>query len=72
MAMLVPFGVVSTAAHFDCRTVRSELQGVDGETTETLLDAHPLLTEEGIRAALGFAVQAPRADVVNPVELIPK
>jgi len=43
-----------------------------GETTEEILDAHPRLTEEGIRAALVFAAQALRADVVYPVELTRK
>ena len=43
-----------------------------GETTEEILDAHPRLTEKAIRAALVFAAQALRADVVYPVELTPK
>ena len=43
-----------------------------GETTEEILDAHPRLTEEGIRAALVFAAQALRADAVYPVELTRK
>ncbi|MDP3105963.1 MAG: DUF433 domain-containing protein [Candidatus Methanoperedens sp.] len=38
-----------------------------GETVEQILDAHPRLTREGIRAALAFAAQALRADVVYPV-----
>ncbi len=38
-----------------------------GETTEEILKAHPRLTEESIRAALAFAAQALRADVVYPV-----
>lgn len=38
-----------------------------GETIEQLLEAHPRLTEEGIRAALLFASQALRADVVYPI-----
>lgn len=37
-----------------------------GETIEQLLEAHPRLTEEGIRAALAFAGEALRADVVYP------
>jgi uncharacterized protein (DUF433 family) len=40
-----------------------------GETTEEILDAHPRLTEKGIRAALVFAAQALRADVVYPIDL---
>ncbi len=38
-----------------------------GETVEQILEAHPRLTREGIRAALAFAAQAIRADVVYPV-----
>lgn len=35
-----------------------------GETIEQILDAHPRLTREAIRAALTFAAEALRADVV--------
>jgi uncharacterized protein (DUF433 family) len=38
-----------------------------GETIEQILDAHPRLSEEGIRAALAFAAQALRADVLYPL-----
>lgn len=38
-----------------------------GETIEEILEAHPRLTGEGIRAALAFAADALRADVVYPV-----
>ncbi len=38
-----------------------------GETVEQILAAHPRLTEEGIRAALAFAAEALRADVVYPL-----
>lgn len=38
-----------------------------GETMEDLLEAYPHLTREGIRAALGFAAKALRADVVYPI-----
>lgn len=38
-----------------------------GETVEQLLDAHPRLTREAIHAALAFAAEALRADVVYPV-----
>ena len=38
-----------------------------GETAEQLLEAHPRLTKEGIQAALSFAAQALRADVVYPI-----
>lgn len=37
-----------------------------GETLEQLLKAHPRLTSEGVFAALGFAAEALRADVVYP------
>lgn len=38
-----------------------------GETVEQLLEAHPRLTKEGIKAALSFATEALRADVVYPI-----
>lgn len=38
-----------------------------GETVEQILDAHPRLTREAIQAALAFASQVLRADVVYPV-----
>lgn len=38
-----------------------------GETFEQLLQAHPRLTKEGIQAALQFAREALRADVVYPI-----
>ena len=38
-----------------------------GETVEQLLAAHPHLTPEAIRAALKFAAEALRADVVYPI-----
>jgi len=37
-----------------------------GETPEDLLEAHPRLTREAIRAALAFAAEALKADVVYP------
>ncbi len=37
------------------------------ETVEQILAAHPRLTEKGIRAALAFAAEALRADVVYPL-----
>ena len=40
-----------------------------GETIDQLLAAHPRLTEEAIRAALGFAAEALRADVVYPIKV---
>lgn len=41
-----------------------------GETYEQVLRAHPHLTREAIQAALAFAAQALRADVVYPVASI--
>jgi uncharacterized protein (DUF433 family) len=38
-----------------------------GETYEQLLDAHPRLTREAILAALAFAAEALKADVLYPV-----
>ena len=38
-----------------------------GGTFEQLLKAHPRLTKEGIQAALNFAREALRADVVYPI-----
>ncbi|CAN5226926.1 hypothetical protein BH20GEM2_BH20GEM2_05370 [soil metagenome] len=37
-----------------------------GESVEELLDSHPRLTHEAVFAALAFAAQALRADVVYP------
>ena len=39
-----------------------------GESTDQLLEAHPRLTEDGIAAALAFAAEALKADVVYPVD----
>ncbi len=38
-----------------------------GETNEQLLVAHPHLTQAGIAAALAFAAEVLRADVIYPV-----
>jgi uncharacterized protein (DUF433 family) len=38
-----------------------------GESIEQILDEHPHLTEEAIRAALAFAAKALSADVVYPL-----
>lgn len=38
-----------------------------GETFEQILEAHPHLTYEAIRAAIAFAAEALRADVIYPV-----
>jgi uncharacterized protein (DUF433 family) len=39
-----------------------------GETFDQILAAHPRLTDEGIRAAIGFAAEVLGADVVYPME----
>ena len=38
-----------------------------GETTEQILAAHPRLTREAVQAALAFAADALRADVIYPM-----
>jgi len=38
-----------------------------GEPIEQILEAHPRLTRDAIRAALAFAAEALKADVVYPV-----
>lgn len=38
-----------------------------GETVEQILQAHPRLTSMAIQAALEFAAEALRADVVYPI-----
>lgn len=38
-----------------------------GETPEQLLDAHPRLTREAISAALAFAADALRSDIIYPI-----
>ena len=38
-----------------------------GETIDEILEAHPRLSYEAIRAALAFAAEALRADVIYPV-----
>lgn len=38
-----------------------------GETVDQLLEAHTRLTKEAIQAALAFAAEALRADVVYPI-----
>jgi len=38
-----------------------------GETIEQLLEDHPRLTRDGVLAALKFAREALRADVVYPI-----
>jgi uncharacterized protein (DUF433 family) len=38
-----------------------------GESIEQILEAHPRLTKEAVLAAIDFAAQALKADVVYPV-----
>ena len=38
-----------------------------GETVEQILDAHPRLTKQAVLAALQFAADALKADIVYPV-----
>lgn len=37
-----------------------------GESIDQLLEAHPRLTQEGIQAALAFAAQTLKSDIVYP------
>jgi uncharacterized protein (DUF433 family) len=39
-----------------------------GETVEQILEAHPRLNFEGIQAALAFAAEVLRSDVVYPAD----
>ena len=39
-----------------------------GETIEQILEAYPHLTREGIQAALSFAAETLRSDVVYPTD----
>jgi uncharacterized protein (DUF433 family) len=41
-----------------------------GEGVDRILSEHPRLTAEGIRAAIAFAAEVLRADVVYPVEKV--
>ena len=42
-----------------------------GETVQEILEAHPRRSEDAIRAALAFAAEALRADVIYPFETTP-
>jgi uncharacterized protein (DUF433 family) len=42
----------------------------EGEAIDQILSEHPRLTDEGIRAAIAFAAEALRADVVYPFEKV--
>ncbi len=43
-----------------------------GETVDDIISAHPHLTEDAVRAALSFAAEALRADVVYPLTEVTK
>ncbi len=48
-------------------TVESVLEALGaGESVDDLLAAHPRLTREAIQAALAFAAEALKADVIYP------
>lgn len=50
-------------------TVESILEKLAaGETVEQVISEHPRLNEEDVRAALAFAGEALRADVVYPLD----
>jgi len=38
-----------------------------GETPEQILEAHPRLTHEGVQAAIAFAAEVLKGDIVYPV-----
>jgi uncharacterized protein (DUF433 family) len=49
-------------------TVESVVERVGaGESIEAIVDAHPRLTREGVLAAISFAADALKADVVYPL-----
>lgn len=49
-------------------TVESILEKLGaGETIEQIVEAHPRLTKESVLAAISFAKEALRADVIYPV-----
>lgn len=49
-------------------TVESIVERVGaGERIEDIVDAHPKLTREGVLAAISFAAEALKADVIYPV-----
>ena len=41
-----------------------------GETVDQILSEHPRLTTESVRAAIAFAAEVLRADVVYPMESV--
>jgi uncharacterized protein (DUF433 family) len=62
----VTFGTVIAGIQITIELVLEKLAA--SESVEQILLAHPRLTAEGIRAAIGFAAEVLRADVVYPVE----
>lgn len=49
-------------------TVESIVERVGaGESIESIVDSHPRLTREGVLAAISFAAEALKADVVYPI-----
>ncbi len=50
-------------------TVESILERLGaGESVEQLLEAHPRLSREGVQAALAFAAETMRSDLIYPSE----
>ena len=41
-----------------------------GETVEQILASHPRLTEQGFRAAIGFAARVLGSEVIYPMERV--
>jgi uncharacterized protein (DUF433 family) len=39
-----------------------------GETIEQIIEAHPRLTREGVQAALSFAAETLRSDIIYPTD----
>ena len=49
-------------------TVESILERLGaGESVDQIVESHPRLTEEAVRASVSFAAEALKADVVYPV-----
>ncbi|MCB0191654.1 MAG: DUF433 domain-containing protein [Anaerolineae bacterium] len=80
MASQIPFVVSDPAIMMGKPTIAGTRITVElileklaaGETVEEILEAHPRLTREAIQAALAFAAEALRADVIYPfVETTP-
>ena len=80
MASQIPFVVSDPAIMMGKPTIAGTRITVElileklaaGETVEAIVEAHPRLTREAIQAALAFAAEALRADVIYPfVETTP-